>query len=66
MFRSTDGAVVGMLVKNVEQELVPGQVIRLEEEKEEIRYFLPTGRAITAKVIMDFLDLIGADYEIRD
>ncbi len=47
-----DGSVVGMVVDNVDAELTPGQVLRREEAGrlvQEVRYLLPTGRAISWK-----------------
>jgi hypothetical protein len=51
-------AVVGMLVANTERHLIPAQIARVVVDAvttEEIRYFLPLGRAIEGKLIAAFL-----------
>ena len=51
------GAVVGLLVANMERHLMPAQVERIEDETgvtEERRYFLPLGLAISWRHLRDF------------
>jgi V8-like Glu-specific endopeptidase len=67
VLRTTDWAVVGMLVANVERHLMPAQIVRVElgnAEHEEVNYFLPTGHAIEAKLIVDFLEENGGDAQV--
>ncbi len=67
VLRTSDWAVVGMLVANIERHLMPAQVVRAEiggGEYEEVRYFLPTGQAIQASVIIEFLEEIKSDAEV--
>jgi len=54
--------VLGMLVANHERHLIPAQTVRVkdgEENFEEIKYFLPLGKAIQGGVIVEFLNSIG-------
>lgn len=54
-----DNGVVGMIVTNHEQHLMPAQVVRVEcgdELTEEISYFLPMGVALDVRTILDFLE----------
>jgi hypothetical protein len=66
--RATDFAVVGMLVANHERHLVPAQVVRIEsnvEPTEETKYFLPTGKALEATLIIEFLSAVeGVEPEV--
>ena len=58
-------SVVGMLVTNIERHLIPAQTIKIKEGKkytEETKYFLPIGKAIHSRVIIDVLQ--KARYEI--
>lgn len=61
------GAVVGLLVANVERHLMPAQVERIEDDTgviEERRYFLPLGLAISWRHLRSFaLDngVLGAE-----
>lgn len=67
VIRAKDHAVVGMIVANYERHLVPAQVIKIQhdnQESEETRYFLPTGKAIVSSIIIDFLESIGVSPEI--
>ena len=48
---------------------MPAQVLRIEtakDEHEEVRYFLPTGKALSASVIVDFPQAIGVNPEVVD
>ena len=48
--------VVGMLSSSASKEpLLPAQTIRIEEE-EEIKYYLPQGKAICSEAIIDYLE----------
>ena len=53
-----DGCVIGMVVGNVERELLPAQLEKVTEDgkyTEEIRYFLPTGKAISWAHLAEFV-----------
>ena len=53
-----DGRVIGLIVANIERHLLPAQIERVNngiEPKEEIRYFLPTGKAISWKHLTEFV-----------
>ena len=55
--RPQPGAVVGLLVANVERHLMPAQVERIEDDTgvvEERRYFLPLGLAISWRHLRSF------------
>jgi V8-like Glu-specific endopeptidase len=55
-----DGQVIGLIVANVERHLLPAQVETIDngiEPKEEVRYFLPTGKAISWKHLREFVQL---------
>jgi hypothetical protein len=58
-----DGSVTGMVVANVERHLLPAQVERVElgsDQREEIRYFLPIGKAIAWQHLREFvLSVLG-------
>jgi len=57
-------AVCGILVANIERELLPAQILRIEgpdESIEETKYFLPHGKALHVKVIAQFLSKIGVE-----
>ena len=57
-----DGRVIGLIVANIERHLLPAQVERVDngiEPKEEVRYFLPTGKAISWKHLREFVQLIS-------
>lgn len=68
--RATDFSVVGMMVANHERHLVPAQVVRIDTDaavREETTYFLPTGKAIEASLIIGFLDIVqGVDPIVVD
>jgi len=56
------GAVIGMIVANVERHLLPAQVERIEHDArltEERRYFLPFGKAIGWPHLKEFADSLG-------
>jgi len=61
--RSPDHAVVGMIVANHERHLLPAQVVRVEEEPKEVRYFLPLGLAIGVEALTEVLDEVGDDVQ---
>lgn len=66
VMRASDFAVAGMLVANHERHLLPAQVVHIERDHdtfEEIRYFLPTGKAVACEVIRTVLDDFGIKYE---
>lgn len=48
-------AVVGMLVANVEQHLLPAQIVKLEGVEETTSYFLPYGKALGREVLVQCL-----------
>lgn len=53
-----DGCVVGMVLANVERHLLPAQVENVElgpHHREEIRYFLPVGKAIAWQHLREFV-----------
>ena len=53
-----DGRVIGLVVANVERHLLPAQVEIIDngiEPKEEVRYFLPIGKAISWKHLREFV-----------
>ena len=53
-----DSSVIGMVVGNTERELLPAQIERVTNEGsciEEIKYFLPTGKAMSWVHIADFV-----------
>ncbi|MCK4361714.1 MAG: trypsin-like peptidase domain-containing protein [Dehalococcoidia bacterium] len=55
-----DGRVIGLIVANVERHLLPAQIERIDngiKPKEEVRYFLPTGKAISWKHLTEFVQL---------
>jgi len=55
-----DGRVIGLIVANVERHLLPAQIERIDngiKPKEEVRYFLPTGKAISWKHMTEFVQL---------
>lgn len=54
------GSVIGMIVANVERHLLPAQVIRVQHDQtpEEVRYFLPIGKAIGWKHLVEFVDSV--------
>ncbi|MEJ0038935.1 MAG: serine protease [Gammaproteobacteria bacterium] len=62
-------AVVGMLVANVEQHLLPAQVFELREgEKyhEKTSYFLPYGKAIARPVVVQSLEGMSVPFAFAD
>ncbi len=64
VLRASDFAVVGMLVANHERHLLPAQILRIEGSDgpaEEVKYFLPTGKALAPSAIVGFLNEVGAD-----
>jgi V8-like Glu-specific endopeptidase len=69
VLRTSDWGVVGMLVANVERHLMPAQVVRIDLDgtgHEEVAYFLPTGQAIEARLIAEYLDEVGGDATVVD
>jgi len=50
---------IAVLVANVESELMPAQVLRVDghdgEPTEEVRYFLPVGKGLRATAVIEFL-----------
>lgn len=57
--------VTGILVANIERELLPAQIVRIDEPgkyTEETKYFLPHGKAIDSKVVVPFLQEIGVEH----
>ncbi len=52
--------VVAMLVANIEQQLAPAQVLRVDgvdgAPTEEVSYFLPSGKGLVASAIIEFLE----------
>lgn len=55
------GSVIGMIVTNVERHLLPAQVIKeiqREQTLEEIKYFLPIGKAISWFHLVKFVDYV--------
>jgi hypothetical protein len=66
VLRARDFAVTGMLIANRERHLLPAQVVRVTTEDgmtEEIKYFLPTGMALSCTVIRSCLDSLGVGYD---
>lgn len=61
--RESDGIVLGMIVGNVEQQLLPAQIERTESKdgiKDEIvRYFLPSGQALRAAHLREALSRVS-------
>jgi hypothetical protein len=52
------GSVIGMVVANIEQELLPAQIETVTEPgkyTEQIKYFLPSGKAISWKHLSEFV-----------
>jgi len=59
-----DGSVLGMVVANVERHLLPAQVERVEfgpDHREEVRYFLPVGKAIGWQHLGEFVQATLGD-----
>lgn len=55
------GLVIGMVVGNIERHLLPAQVIRVQQEREyieEVRYFLPIGKAISWSHLVEFVNSV--------
>jgi hypothetical protein len=53
--------VCGILVANIERELLPAQIVRIEDSErsfEETKYFLPHGKGLHSKVIIPFLEAL--------
>jgi len=53
------GLVAGMVIANIERHLLPAQVERIDSpsgQTEEIRYFLPVGKALKWKHLREFVD----------
>lgn len=66
---SHEFAIAGMLVANLEAELLPAQVVRIEDEKgrlEEIKYFLPHGKAISQAGLVASLNELRVVYEMAE
>jgi len=52
------GSVIGMIVQNIEQELLPAQIETVTEhgeDTEQIKYFLPSGKAISWVHLSEFV-----------
>jgi hypothetical protein len=66
IIRESDFAVVGMIVANHEMHLMPAQIVKIESDKivEETKYFLPLGKAIEGKLILEFLVSRNEDISI--
>ena len=67
IIRASDFSVVGMIVANHERHLMPAQIVKIETDKtfiEETKYFLPVGKALEGKVILDFLISRNGDISI--
>ena len=61
--------VAGMLVANVERELMPAQTVRLEENGrvvEETKYFLPLGKAFSHQGLVEGLRSLNISFESSD
>jgi len=61
-----DGSITGMIVANVERHLLPAQVIRVHEDQkytEEVRYFLPVGKALSWSHLVKFVDSVRKNEE---
>jgi len=59
-----DGSVLGMVLANVERHLLPAQVERVDlasDRREEIRYFLPVGKAIGWQHLREFVQSVLSD-----
>lgn len=66
VLRARDFAVTGMLIANRERHLLPAQVVRVTTEDgmtEEVKYFLPTGMALSCTVIRHCLDRLSVGYD---
>jgi len=62
-------AVVGMMVANAERHLMPAQVLKLEDGgsvTEEVRYYLPYGKALACRAVGDALQAMGIPFELAD
>ena len=61
--------VAGMMVANKESRLLPAQIVKIQDGNEfieEVSYFLPTGKAINATVLIDCLKDMDVDIDIAD
>jgi len=68
VIRNDDTGVVGMIVANVEQHLLPAQIVKIEDSdglKEEIKYFLPRAKAIASSVIIEHLQENGLELDMK-
>ena len=67
---ATDFSVVGMLLANHERHLIPAQTVELKGKdgtlEEKTSYFLPTGKALEASVIIEYLDQIKAEPTVLE
>lgn len=55
------GAVIGMIIQNIERELLPAQIettTESERHTEEIKYFLPNGKAISWVHMTEFVNSV--------
>lgn len=53
--------VVGMITHNIQYDLMPAQTVKIRDGKEyyeEIKYFLPVGKAIRAEHLLEFIEEI--------
>jgi hypothetical protein len=56
-----------MLVANVETNLIPAQVLRIEDVNnsvEETRYFLPIGKELDVSLIIEFLKAQNIAFDL--
>lgn len=62
-------AVVGLMVANAARHLMPAQILRIdhgESEQEEVRYYLPFGKALAREVLRSELDAMGVPFDSTD
>jgi hypothetical protein len=58
-------AVTGMMVANLERHLLPAQIERVDDggsRSEEVRYFLPVGKALARSLIVQALTDLGVPF----
>ena len=62
-------AAVGIMVANAERHLMPAQVLTVHEaneDREEVRYYLPYGKALSRAVLGPELEVMGIPFEYAD
>lgn len=64
VIRGRDFSVVGMLVGNIEKNLIPAKEIVDKGEKIKTKYYLPTGIALEALVVIESLKDMGVEIDI--